>query len=264
MRKGNTTKKTKKNSIHKNGVRFKILKCLMLLFCITSFAFATVSGIKFKDMADDKSPLGAGVTSIRGDSMLPTVKDNQKMYTKPASLERGEIVAVISPGTDEYPSFKGTTMIKRIVAIPGDVLEITESGIVVNGELVDESEYTDSQENTLTDETVFEELVLSQNQYFVLGDNRKESFDSRHVGPVNGYDVLYAMTLQPNDYTQELKAEKTEAQCVFYLCAACGIGFFSGFVYMMKKPDKKKLTIAQKEAAKEEKAQKSQNAPSKR
>ena len=144
-----------------------------------------------------------GVTSIRGDSMTPTVYNNDILYVQPTKYERGEIVVVLCPSTENYSSSTGLALLKRIVGLPGETIEITSDGVLIDGVLLEE-EYTDNQEMTLQENNDYEEIILSDNEYFLLGDNRATSFDSRHVGAVHSTRFLYGLTTEPNDYTYSI------------------------------------------------------------
>ena len=173
---------------------------IYIILCITTFICLII--IPFL-LWMSSGALSRGVTSIRGNSMSPTIEDNQILYTKPVSYKRGEIVVVVCPYVEEYYASSGLTLLKRIVALPGEKITITEDGLLINGELLIE-EYVDAQENTLQENNDINELILSDNEYFVLGDNRAESFDSRHVGAIEATEFLYALTTEPNEYTTKI------------------------------------------------------------
>ena len=148
--------------------------------------------------------MNIGVISIRGDSMTPTMANNDIVYIKDVEFERGEIVVASCPHTDDFEAYNNLSLLKRIVGLPGEIITITEEGVHVNGKLLDESAYTDDQTSTLTEETIYDEIYLSDREYYLLGDNRTESFDSRHVGEVPESNFLYALTTEPNDYTKSI------------------------------------------------------------
>ncbi len=73
-----------------------------------------------------------------------------------------------------------TRLVKRVIGVPGDVIDIHDGDVYVNGELLDEPYVTD-----LTFERVEEyPLVVEEGYYFVMGDNRDVSKDSRHFGTI--------------------------------------------------------------------------------
>ncbi len=114
---------------------------------------------------------------IDGPSMEPTFATNEYvLVNKTAYLfhtpQRGDVIAFRYP-LDIHKSF-----IKRVVAIPGDTIQITNTTVRVNGTLLHEpyaSSNVDTYEHT---------WILGQGQFFVMGDNRENSFDSRSWGPL--------------------------------------------------------------------------------
>lgn len=144
-----------------------------------------------------------GITSVRGSSMDPTIVNNAILYVQPTKFERGEIVVAKCPENDNYTSVKNVALLKRIVGLPGEIVEITADGVLIDGQLFHE-EYTLNQDKTLLETNDITEIILSDNEYFLLGDNREESFDSRNVGAFHSSQFLYGLTLEPNDYTFKL------------------------------------------------------------
>lgn len=147
-------------------------------------------------------PIDKGVIILRGQSMLPTLKNNTICYTKECSFERGEIVIFTCPEKDE--KFGGQVLIKRIVGLPNEEIEIREDGVYINGTLLNE-DYTDRTSNQ-DESNSYNILKLSDNDYYVMGDNRSESYDSRDFGSVAKNNFIYSVTLEPNEHTQEVKS----------------------------------------------------------
>lgn len=119
---------------------------------------------------------------IKGSSMEPNFADGEYLLTDKLSYrfrdpQRGEIVVFEAPGTngDEY--------IKRIIALQGETIKVTNDHIYINGQELKES-YLSTQ--LLTKPGVFlrenEEVTIPPNHYLVLGDNRVASSDSRAWG----------------------------------------------------------------------------------
>lgn len=148
--------------------------------------------------------LNLGVTVIRGDSMVPSIVDNQIVYIDDLHYNRGDIVVSYVTNVRDYPSAYEVAFIKRIVGLPGEKVEIKEEGIYINDELLDESSYTNNPEKTYIEDSEYKELYLDADEYFLVGDNREDSFDSRHYGPVEYYDMLYGITTEMNDYTENI------------------------------------------------------------
>ena len=109
------------------------------------------------------------VTPVRvnGPSMDKTLKDKEIMIlNKLASIKRGDIV-VVDIGSEK--------VIKRIIGLPGDSIYCQEGKLYINDKLYKEN-YTSSDTNDFTKE------YLNDDEYFVMGDNREYSSDSRKYG----------------------------------------------------------------------------------
>ncbi|MBQ6270914.1 MAG: signal peptidase I [Clostridiales bacterium] len=95
------------------------------------------------------------------------------------------------PAAHDVIVFKkdGNTCISRVIAVPGDTVEITEDGgVKVNGNLlVEDNIYTQTYPYT---EFLEYPLTLKEGEYFVLGDNRRTGVDSRYYGTVDADEIL--------------------------------------------------------------------------
>lgn len=130
---------------------------------------------------------------ISGPSMEPTLFQNNRVLVDKLSYRfreprRGEIV-VFDRATVSGDVVHHDDLIKRVIGIPGDVVEIRDCQVFVNGVLVEE-EYLDPFYTAQTDPTDrcrtvnFEATSIEEGALFVLGDNRVESFDSRAFGTI--------------------------------------------------------------------------------
>lgn len=113
--------------------------------------------------------------------MLPTIQDGQELKvtwlgadSRP-HLIRGDIVVL------RYPENPSKWYIKRLVGFPGDEIEITKGEVVINGSKLMEP-YLDPKLNVA--QTSKPKITVPFGAYFVLGDNRDNSSDSRIWGPV--------------------------------------------------------------------------------
>lgn len=131
---------------------------------------------------------------VDGKSMINTLQDGEiVLVTKPriirGDLKRGDVVICHYPGRVEHTWRIGATMtvdistafVKRLVALPGDSVAILDAKLYVNDALVDENyiDYPPSYD--------YPRKVLGADEYFVIGDNRASSHDSRSsdVGPIS-------------------------------------------------------------------------------
>ena len=106
---------------------------------------------------------------VSGPSMQPTLDGGELMLlNKLSNFDRFDVV-VVDIETEE--------IIKRIIALPGETITCERGIVYVNGKRQDE-EY--SQGYTFD----FEKITLAEDEYFVMGDNREDSKDSRMIGPI--------------------------------------------------------------------------------
>ncbi len=122
---------------------------------------------------------------VKGSSMYPTFKDGQFIFTDKISYrlgkpKRGEVVVFRSPKNPDQD------FIKRIIALPGETVKISGGKVYVNGTQLNEANYLDATVITGPESYLAEdqEIVVPNGLYFVMGDNREHSSDSRDFGPV--------------------------------------------------------------------------------
>ena len=117
-----------------------------------------------------------GIIRYQEPSMTPSIKDGDLVifyrYTSSGYLPQDVIVV----------NYNGQDHVRRVVATAGDAVDITESGLLVNGALQQELEIYQKTERY--EEGVDFPLTVPEGQVFVLGDNREGATDSRIYGPV--------------------------------------------------------------------------------
>lgn len=122
------------------------------------------------------------VYRIQGTSMNPTLKQGKYVFClKTNKIERGDIIAFT--GRDSF-------VIKRVIGLPGDIIDISEDGTVsVNGTSLSEDYITNKSKG---DVEILLPYTVPKKSYFVLGDNRGDSLDSRHnnVGTLNIDEII--------------------------------------------------------------------------
>ena len=118
--------------------------------------------------------------NVSGASMLPTYHNNQKVWLyRLIQVKKGDVVIVRKDGE---------TFIKRVVAGPGDELNILSDGtVIVNGEKLEETYVEEFSREPLSISLPY---TIPEDCYFVMGDNRIVSFDSRSFGAVPREDIL--------------------------------------------------------------------------
>lgn len=133
--------------------------------------------------------------NVYGPSMQPTLDDGDVVYVQKISTylknyDRGDIV--ILDGSDMEGYSHEEYLIKRIVGLPGETVKFTNGKVYIKK--VGESEFTELDEPYLPADTIttlsgtgiakgYEEITLSPDEYFCLGDHRQVSNDSRNLGP---------------------------------------------------------------------------------
>jgi signal peptidase I len=115
-------------------------------------------------------------------SMLPTIKEGELLLIEevPASqLKRGDIIVFRSPGNQDV------SLVKRLIGLPGETVEIRDNKVYIDGKVLDEPYI---KEPMMAGD--FPLVTLNSGEYYVMGDNRNNSMDSRHFGPIPGASIL--------------------------------------------------------------------------
>lgn len=116
---------------------------------------------------------------VEGTSMLPQLEDHDRLFINKfvyrlTGIERGDVVVF------HYPRDPEKSYIKRVIALPGDRLRIDRGQVWLNGRRLRENyvpaEYRDTKSMM--------EIVIPEDTYFMMGDHRSISSDSREFGPV--------------------------------------------------------------------------------
>lgn len=133
---------------------------------------------------------------VDGDSMMPTLKDGDRMIVnkigyKIGKPDRFDIVVFHAPEGKDY--------IKRVIALPGEHIEYKDDQLYINGEPIEEP-YLDEYKSQLTDGQLTQDFslqdidptleVIPEGYVFVMGDNRRYSKDSRHIGIVSEEEII--------------------------------------------------------------------------
>jgi signal peptidase I len=117
---------------------------------------------------------------VEGTSMMPTLEDQERVFINKfvyrlEPIQRGDVVVF------RYPRDTSKSYIKRVIAVPGDRVRIEDGLLYVNGRQVAEEYVPPMYEDVRS----YSETVVPSHSYFVLGDHRNLSNDSRDFGPVD-------------------------------------------------------------------------------
>jgi signal peptidase I len=116
---------------------------------------------------------------VEGTSMLPRLEDQDRLFINKfvyhiSSIERGDVVVF------HYPRDPQKSYIKRVIALPGDHLRIDHGTVWINGKPLIEPYVPEE----FRDSVSMAEMVVPEDSYFMMGDHRCISSDSRTFGPV--------------------------------------------------------------------------------
>ncbi len=122
---------------------------------------------------------------VEGPSMMPTLQNSEYILVDKAEYylrapQRGDVIVFVAPPN---PS---TDYVKRVIGLPGDTVRVDANGQV----FVNDVRITEPYVNDLTNPYEPNTWKLGPNQYFVLGDNRGDSSDSRAWGPVPRANII--------------------------------------------------------------------------
>jgi len=126
--------------------------------------------------------------NVVGRSMMPTLYDSQhyllnRWIYHVHAPQRSDVVVLRDPSDNGFS-------VKRVVAAPGDSIYLKDGNVYLNGCKLDEP-YLAPHTPTFTDSKFKDQLVLcGKDQYFLMGDNRLNSIDSRTYGPVPRRNIL--------------------------------------------------------------------------
>ena len=128
---------------------------------------------------------------VNGNSMHPNFSDNEYILTNIIGLrfedpKPGDVIVFKAPQDPDKD------YIKRVIGIPGDKVLIKDGSVYLNGKMLDESSYLDPTIKTNPGSFLKEneEVTAAQDEYFVLGDNRSYSSDSREWGFVPKESII--------------------------------------------------------------------------
>lgn len=121
-------------------------------------------------------------------SMSPTLKVNDRVLVNKLSYEigdvkRGDVVVFRGPQDEEAKD-----LIKRVVGLPGDTVEVRDGSMLIDGRVLSEPYLQPGVRSEALTQT--SRWVVGPDEYFVMGDNRGNSRDSRYFSPIDGSLVV--------------------------------------------------------------------------
>jgi signal peptidase I len=124
---------------------------------------------------------------IQGQSMEPTLHDQEFILVdKVAYLlrppARGDVIVF------QFPRDPQEDLVKRIIAVPGDVISVINQAVIVNGVTLHETYI--NEDDPYNPYPSFRDSIIEPNEYFVMGDNRGDSDDSRDWGLVPRQNII--------------------------------------------------------------------------
>ena len=143
---------------------------------------------------------------VDGTSMYSTLDDGDKALTDAMFFKMGKInrfdIVIIKMNSGPH---KGEKLVKRVIALPGETIEYKDSTLYINGEVVEEDFLVDAAKEATG--TIIK-TTLGEDEYFVMGDNRGASSDSRRFGfvekkEIKGRGLLRFMVCTKKDSTGE-------------------------------------------------------------
>ena len=114
-----------------------------------------------------------------GPSMSPTINDGDRMVVNtniPEGISLNDMIVF---------KIEGKTYVKRVIGVQGDKVEVKKEGIFVNSKLIHKSEDIEMDPAVIT---------LKADEYYVVGDNMNNSYDSRNYGPIKKSQIVGKVT----------------------------------------------------------------------
>lgn len=176
----------------------RIMSSVVIVICIAFVGLLIYNKIFFYGIA------------VSGDSMYSTLKDGQIGYARKIEfvreVKRGDIISF---------NLDNRTMVKRVIGLPNESIVLKDHVVYINGEALEESYLTNGNDKEISNHGVYSNLTvdLKEDEYYLMGDNRKVSYDSRYFGPVSYSNfigkirIIYA-TADCNEDCSEVKNVK--------------------------------------------------------
>ena len=127
--------------------------------------------------------------------MVPNFQDGEYVLTDKISYrlgkpQRGDVIVFHAPTAANCPKGTGCDFIKRVIGLPGDRVEVKDNALWVNNVKLDEPYIPSTFEILPGNYTKGKIVTLGADEYFVSGDNRPYSSDSRAWGPITSKEIV--------------------------------------------------------------------------
>lgn len=179
---GNGHKKNKGNDKEKEET-FNLKKEIISFVKIVIFAVFTAFIIDHVLIVNAEVPSGSMENTIMTHSRMIGWRLSYKFSNEP---KRGDVIIF------KYPDDPSKNYVKRVIALPGEKIKVEEGVVYINGEQLEESYvvFKDRNDNIVErdDSGDFDEVEVPEGCYFVMGDNRNNSWDSRYWSTTNFVD----------------------------------------------------------------------------
>ncbi len=178
-----------------NGIIRFLIKAPIELLCLGLAISIGWSAIR------TMMPQGSFVNTVDGSSMGPTLHDGQIVFTDMSEIQRGDIITSVFPEKAilENPKEAEKVLIKRVIGLPGERVQIQDDGIYINETKLQEKYIEETIQYFTFIKDGCNDIVLAEDEYYIVGDNRRGSYDSRTFGAIKGTDILYKQSERPTE-----------------------------------------------------------------
>jgi signal peptidase I len=132
---------------------------------------------------------------VNGQSMVPTFQSGEYVLSDKVSYRvgnphRGDVIVFHAPPAADCPEGTGCDFIKRVIGLPGETVAVHDNHIYVDGKIIDEPYIPQDFETNSGAATKNSPILLTSDEFFVCGDNRPYSSDSRSWGPIHKDEIV--------------------------------------------------------------------------
>ena len=181
--------------VTKSGAR-GVIDTLILILDFAVMLVVSLSAVQYLNKD------GGWLTIVDGKSMYPTLNSSQIMFADKSEIKRGDIITINAYNYSKDYS-KQKSFIKRVVGMPGDRIVIKDNRVIINGEVYDEPYLTNEAKTKTMTEIKYDSVKLDENEYFIMGDNRGNSYDSRHFGAIKFNEIINKQSTKLTKYAKQ-------------------------------------------------------------